>query len=139
VSLTRLKTTAHEFVGIDHFAIVVSDPKMDVFESVARPLASCPDMADKLSSLNRQVSPPDPFLDHQVRRTASSWIALLINGLHQTSGPSMTLRQCRARDRYFPRDGYTTMKFDWLGIFTFGNVWAFISSFSPMIPLRWSR
>jgi len=53
VSLTRLKTTAHEFVGIDHFAIVVSDPKMDVFESVARPLASCPDMADKLSSLNR--------------------------------------------------------------------------------------
>src|SRR5437867_11566883 len=36
----------------------------------------------------------------------------------------------RARGRYFPRDGCTMMKFDWLGIFTFGNVWAFISSFS---------
>ncbi len=31
------------------------------------------------------------------------------------------------------------MKFDWLGIFTFGNVCAFISSFSPMIPFRLSR
>ncbi len=31
------------------------------------------------------------------------------------------------------------MKFDQLGIVTFGNVWAFISSFSPMIPLRLSR
>src|SRR4029450_8388278 len=40
---------------------------------------------------------------------------------------------------YFLRDGYTMMKFEWLGIFTFGNVWAFISSFSPMIPLRLSR
>ena len=45
----------------------------------------------------------------------------------------------RERDRYFPRDGYTRMKFDWLGIFTFGNVCAFISSFSPMIPFRLSR
>ena len=48
-------------------------------------------------------------------------------------------RQCQSAHRYFPRDGYTTMKFDWLGIFTFGNVCAFISSFSPMIPLRLSR
>ena len=40
------------------------------------------------------------------------------------------------RGRYFPRDGYTTMKFGWLGIFTFGRVCAFISSVSPMIPLR---
>ena len=31
------------------------------------------------------------------------------------------------------------MKLDWFGIFTFGNVCAFISSFSPMIPLRLSR
>ena len=43
------------------------------------------------------------------------------------------LRQA-ARDRYFPRDGYTTMKFAWFGILTLGNV-AFISSFSLMIPL----
>ena len=42
-------------------------------------------------------------------------------------------------DRYLSRDGYTIMKFAWLGIFTFGNVCAFISSFSPMIPLRLSR
>ena len=45
----------------------------------------------------------------------------------------------RARDRYFPCDGYTMMKFGWLGIFTLGNVCAFISSFYPMIPLRLSR
>ena len=45
----------------------------------------------------------------------------------------------RARDHYFPCDGYMMMKFDRLGIITFGNVWAFISSFSPMIPLRLSR
>jgi len=45
----------------------------------------------------------------------------------------------RSWETYFPRDGYTTMKFDWLGIFTFGNVCAFISSFSPMIPLRLKR
>ena len=48
----RLKTTAHEFVGIDHLAIVISDPKMDVFESVARPLSRRSDMADDVSSLN---------------------------------------------------------------------------------------
>ena len=31
------------------------------------------------------------------------------------------------------------MKFDWVGIFTFGTVCAFISSLSPMVPLRLSR
>src|SRR5262245_55715800 len=42
-------------------------------------------------------------------------------------------------NRYFSRVGYTTMKFDWLGMFTFGNVCAFISSLSPTIPLRLSK
>jgi hypothetical protein len=45
-------------------------------------------------------------------------------------------RRKGCRGRYSPRDGYTTMKFGWLGIFTFGRVCAFISSVSPMIPLR---
>ncbi len=42
-------------------------------------------------------------------------------------------------DLYFARDGYTTMKLAWFGIFTFGSVCAFISSPSPMMPLRLSR
>ncbi len=43
------------------------------------------------------------------------------------------------RRRYFCLDGYTMMKFARFGIVTFGSVCAFISSFSPMIPLRFSR
>jgi hypothetical protein len=83
----------------------------------ARPSAS------SRSSVSGVVSPPD-------RR-----------GHSPRCNPADTTlsRSAWSRDRYFPRDGYTTMKFDWLGIFTFGNVRAFISSFSPMIPLRLSR
>jgi hypothetical protein len=56
-------------------------------------------------------------------------------GGNRGTGP-VSRRRKGCRGRYLPRDGYTTMKFGWLGIFTFGRVCAFISSVSPMIPLR---
>src|SRR5438034_66586 len=58
-----------------------------------------------------------------------------LDGLRQTSGPSMTLGRCRARERYFPRDGYTTMKLAGLGIFTFGNVCSYTAAPVAGVPL----
>ena len=61
-------------------------------------------------------------------------------GPHRGRPPRLPRALVRAQAaRYFSRDGYTTMKFDWFGILTFDKVCAFISSFSPMIPLRLSR
>src|SRR5262249_23494636 len=85
----------------------------------------------------------DPVL---ADRAAQQPVDLGIGGPHGRSGEQEQRDEGHGRDHgappcrsYGALRGYTTMKLSRLGMVTFGSVCAFISSCSPMMPLRWSR